>query len=192
MRIQPRLTMGRGLALLWSASPATAEQVTVEVVRGLIKDEPYTIIYPASLKAGSGSGDDLLVLDYPGAPLQCAATMKVGVPAMSAQEALAAFDAEAEAAPWRERFPNFTVADPHLGSLANVPALRYLGDTGQSPGGNRYLLYRAEAVDEGRLYGMECMVGYSIAQDARDIIEFLIINFSTRSDGKCCQQPGGQ
>ncbi len=171
------------------SEPAHSETLSVSVTRGLMKDQPYTIIYPDVLKATTGTGDDLLTLDYPGAPLQCVATLKPGIAAMTADEALANFDKAAVEADWRKYFANFTVTAQSVGKLRNVPALRYTGDTGKTDKGNQSLVIRAEAVDEGRRYAMECLVGVDVAAEAQPLIEFLIANFSTRSDGECCIDP---
>ena len=47
----------------------------------------------------------------------------------------------------------------------------------------------AEAVDSGRTYAVECLLDRSVAADARSMIDFIIANFSTKSDGDCCIDP---
>ncbi len=182
--------LGAYLALAASLSaPAHGETLSVSVTRGLLKDQPYTIIHPDVLTATPGTGDILLTLDYPGATLQCVATLKPDMAAITADEALANFDKAAVEADWRKNFENFTLTDQSVGKLRNVPALRYTGDTGKTGQGIEFRVVHAEAVDGGRRYAMECLVGVDIAEEAQPLIEFLIANFWTRSDGECCIDP---
>jgi hypothetical protein len=47
-------------------------------------------------------------------------------------------------------------------------------------------IVHTEAVDAGRGYTLDCLFATEIAAQARPIVDFIIANFSTRSDAECC------
>lgn len=172
--------------------PIEAAAQTISVTRGILDDQPYTIIYPAAMVA-SGGGADPLTINHPNAPLQCELTI---LPATAddwtPQGALDEFDEEAATEVWSRTFPGFAITGTSVASYQNGEALLYEGESEDSPMDIPISLVHAEAVDASRGYVLECFYATAEAANARPIVDFIIANFSTRSDAECCagaQQP---
>ena len=180
------------LAVASSAGLALAQdQAQVVIDRGLTEDLPYTAIYPSVLRSvDDGSPATILTLQHPDAPLQCDAFIVAGGDAdWSAEAALSKLDVAGIEATWTPDFPGFKVVAQSVVRFASGPALLYEGESDDSPLGVPLRIVHAEAVDAGRTYAIECLMEKSIAADARPLIDFVIANFSTRSDGQCCIDP---
>lgn len=170
--------------------PALAqEQVLVD--RGLTEDVPYTIYYPNVLTTvDDGNPDTVITLRHAAAPIQCDAFVVPGGAAdWTAESALQNFDASTIESAWATDFPGFAVTGQSVTSFASGPALIYEGRSDNSPMGVPVSVVHAEAVDGGRSYALECILEQSVAADARPMVDFIIANFSTRSDGECCTNP---
>jgi hypothetical protein len=81
------------------------------------------------------------------------------------------------------------VSEHKLIDFRSGPALYYRGEAQRSPLGFPVTVAHAEATDSGRTYVYECIMAQSIAADALPTVDFLIANFSTRSDAECCVAP---
>src|SRR5690606_7000355 len=105
------------------------------------------------------------------------------------ETALSSLDVNGIVAGWAPDFPGFRVTGQSITQFQSGPALMFEGESDDSPFGTPLRVVHAEAVDGGRFYAVECMVELGEADDARPMIDFLIANFSTRSDGTCCIDP---
>jgi hypothetical protein len=170
--------------------PALAEETTVTIDRGA-DAQPYTLIYPVTLQAiDDGSTVTVATLQHPTAPLRCDAFIADGAPGdWTADGALSRFDRSATADAWQADFPGFEVTSESTTNFQSGPALIYRGQSPQSPWGIPVDAVHAEAVDGGRTYALECVAAKDIAKDAEPLFDFIIANFSTRSDGNCCVAP---
>lgn len=187
--------VSRGCALavaaMLSGSPALAQEVQIVTDRGLTDDRPYTINYPNVLESvDDGSDVTILTLRHTNAPLQCDAFVVDGAEAdWTAETALANIDVNGIVATWAPDFPGFKVTNHALTNFQSGPALLFEGESDNSPLGVPLHIIHAEATDAGRFYAIECLIERSAAQDARPMVDFIIANFSTRSDGTCCTDP---
>lgn len=180
------------LCLLLAPVPVAAQtSTTINVARGLETEQPYSIFFPAPLAAiEDGSETTAITIQHPQAPLQCDTLIGAYAPANWDPEAAAQqLDKPAIEASWVESFPGFTVTSQGITSFQSGPALLYEGDSTSSPMGLPMHVIHAEAVDGGRTYIIECLLGRDIAAEARPLIDFVIANFSTRADAECCVQP---
>ncbi|MHB1102159.1 MAG: hypothetical protein ACYC0C_05145 [Devosia sp.] len=170
------------------------DQTQVVIDRGLTEDLPYTAIYPNVLRSvDDGSPATILTLQHPEAPLQCDAFAVDGAEAgWTAEAALSKLDVPGIEATWTPDFPGFKVVAQGITQFASGPALLYEGESDNSPLGIPLRIVHAEAVDAGRTYAIECLMEKSIATDARPLVDFVIANFSTRSDGQCCINPADE
>jgi hypothetical protein len=178
------------LALCGAVSPAYAQNQVI-IDRGLTDDLPYTAIYPDVLKTiDDGNSQTILTLQHPNAFLQCD-VFAVSGPAdgWTAEGALQSLDIAGIEATWAPDCPGFKVTSQNLTNFASGPALLYEGQADSSPMGVPISIVHAEAVDAGRTYAVECLLEQAIAADARPMIDFVIANFSTKSDGQCCINP---
>lgn len=189
---------GFGAAMVLAAALATAgapvlaqDQVQMIIDRGLTEDLPYTAIYPEVFRTvDDGSPETFLTIQHPDALLQCDFFSVPGAAAgWSAEAALTNLDVAGIEATWLPNFPDFKLGAPSLGLFQSGPALLYAGAATASPMGPPVNVVHAEAVDNGRTYAVECLVEESVAADARPMIDFIIANFSTRSDAQCCIDP---
>lgn len=166
--------------------PIEAAAQTISITRGIFDGQPYTIIYPAAMVA-SGGGADPLTINHPNAPLQCELTI---LPATagdwSPQGALDQLDEEAVAEGWSQSFPGFAITGTSIVPYQNGEALLYEGESEDSPMDIPISLVHAEAVDGNRGYVLDCFYATAEAANARPIVDFIIANFSTRSDAECC------
>lgn len=180
------------VAAVLSSGPAVSQQQIQFIVdRGLTDDLPYTAIYPSVMQSiDDGSTETILTITHPDALMQCDFFSVAGAPGdWTAEAALASLDVAGIEATWAPNFPGFTVSNQSITRFANVPALFYEGQSDTSPMGPPVAIVHAETVDSGRTYAIECLVDRNVAADARPMINFIIANFSTRSDGECCIDP---
>jgi hypothetical protein len=178
------------IAVVGLSSPAFAQgQMLID--RGLLEDLPYTVIYPDILATfDDGNPETIVTLQHPQAFLQCDVfAVQGGDEGWSAQAALQNLNIEGIEADWASSFPGFRVTSQGTAQFQSGAALLYEAQSDNSPMGFPINLVHAEAVDGGRTYAIECLVDSSIAADARTIIDVIIYNFSTRSDGQCCIDP---
>lgn len=188
-----KLRHRRGVATLLAiaalCSQAVAQdQSQVVIDRGLTEDLPYTAIYPNVLRSvDDGSSATILTLQHPGAPLQCDVFAVPGGEAdWSADAALNKLDVAGIEATWTPDFPGFKLVAKAVTNFASGPALLYEGESDNSPLGVPVRIVHAEAIAGGLTYAIECLMEKSISGEARPLVDFVIANFSTRSDGECC------
>lgn len=177
------------LALSASVGMSLAQDQTQVVIdRGLTEDIPYTAIYPSVLRSvDDGSSATILTLQHPDAPLQCDVFAVPGAEAgWTAEAALDKLDIPGIEATWVPDFPGFKVVAKSVTQFASGPALLYEGESDNSPLGVPLRIVHAQAIAGNLTYAIECLMEKSIAGDARPLVDFVIANFSTRSDGKCC------
>lgn len=177
------------LAALSFFSPAQAQNMVID--RGLTEDLPYTAIYPDVMRSiDDGNTETFLTLQYPDALLQCDYfAVPGGDENWSAEAAAENLDVTGIESDRAADFPGFKVSAKGVVYLGSGPALIYEGASDGSPMGVPITLIHTEAVGAGRTYAMECLMDSAIATDARPMIEVMIANFSTRSDGQCCIDP---
>lgn len=178
------------LALCGLVTPVFAQnQVLID--RGLTDDLPYTAIYPSVLQSvDDGNSETILTLRHPDAFIQCDVFAVPGAPdGWSAEKALENLDIAGIEATWAPDFPGFKVTAQSVGRFASGPALFYEGASDNSPMGVPVSVVHAEAVEGGRTYAVECLSDQAVAAEARPMIDFIVANFSTRSDGQCCINP---
>lgn len=173
-------------ALTMGLLPAAAYAQSVNVTRSILQDQPYTVIYP-DVMVPSGGATEPLNLTHPSVPLQCDLTI---VPVQdtdwTAQSALASLNDSEVASSWAKTFPGFTLGTKTTTPYQSGPALLYDGQSTDSPMGIPLTIVHTEAVDAGRGYTLDCLFATEIAAQARPIVDFIIANFSTRSDAECC------
>jgi hypothetical protein len=176
---------------LTAASVLAQNPPTVKTDRGLTEDRPYTISYPDVLQpVDDGNVDSVVTLLHVAAPLQCNAFVVDGAKdGWNAETALANLDVAGIVSTWAPDFPGFKVTNQALTQFQSGPALLFEAESDNSPLGAPLHIVHAEATDGGRFYAIECMVDRAAAADARPMIDFIIANFSTRSDGTCCTDP---
>jgi hypothetical protein len=190
-------SFGRSTALAAAlgmlCSPVLAQDQPVQMIidRGLTDDLPYTAIYPNVLRSiDDGSSETILTLQHPDALLRCDFFSVPGASGeWSAESALSSLDVAGIEATWTPNFPGFKLGNQSIARFASGAALFYEGKADSSPMGPPVDIIHAEAVDNGRAYAVECLVDRSVATDARPMIDFIIANFSTKSDGQCCIDP---
>lgn len=189
-----RTIITAALALLLSVGTAAADETTVIVDRGLTDDQPYTLIYPTTLKPiDDGSPVTVATVQHPDAPLRCDAMIVDTAPSgWTARDAADKFDGAATAVDWQTDFPGFAITSHGMTDFQSGPALIYRGESPSSPWGIPIDAVHAEAVDGGRMYVLECVVSQEIAAEAEPLLAFVIANFSTRSDAQCCVARQGQ
>lgn len=174
-------------------APVLAQEAPVQMIidRGLTEDLPYTAIYPNVLRSiDDGSSETILTVQHPDALLRCDFFAMPGAPGgWSAESALSSLDVAGIEASWVPNFPGFRLGNQSIARFSSGPALFYEGQADSSPMGPPVSVIHAEAVDGGRTYAVECLVDRNVAVDARPMIDFIIANFSTRSDGQCCIDP---
>lgn len=184
-----RRALALGAALLLVGSAGAQEPVVI--VQGTEADLPYTVIYPEALvPVDDGNDATLLTLRFPDAPLQCDIFSVAGAASdWSADTALQKLDIAGIEASRTAEFPGFQIVSQRVTDFASGPALLYEGESETSPLGVPLRIVHAEAVANGRTYAIECLIERGVANVARPMVDFLIANFSTRSDGECCIDP---
>lgn len=170
------------------AMPLAQDQTQVVIDRGLTEDLPYTAIYPSVLRSvDDGSPATILTLQHPDAPLQCDVFAVPGAEAdWTADSALDKLDVAGIEATWAPDFPGFKVVAKSVTQFASGPALLYEGESDNSPLGVPLRIVHAQTIAGGLTYAIECLLEKSIAGNARPLVDFVIANFSTHSDGECC------
>jgi len=180
-------------ALILAATPPVIaqDQVQMSVVQGQTPERPFTVIYPDVLQVfDDGSDVTVLTLRHPDAVMQCDALVQDGAPAdWNADAAVANLDTAGIVATWAPDFPGFKVTGQSVTQFQSGPALLYEGESENSPFGVPAKIVYAEAVDGGRNYAVQCIVELGEAADARPMVDFIVANFSTRSDATCCVDP---
>lgn len=167
-----------------SASAAVAQDtINVEVTRGL--DTPFTLIYPDSMEAITPTDGAIASIQHREATLQCdifrAEQPDAG---WNADEVAAAFDVAPQEEFWGETFPGFTIETVDTVQFQSGTAVRYVGQSTDSPWGGPAWIEVAEATDDGFAYSFECISDAALDTDA--LVAFMMQNFSTNSEGECC------
>jgi hypothetical protein len=175
------------------AGPAFAQQDTLDVTvaRGISEQRPFTAAYPVAFSPVEDDNEvTVLSISHSGAPIRCDIMMAAGQPReWSAEAAFSGFDALGIEASWAADFPGFRVVEHTIVNFLSGPALYYRGEAERSPLGFPVAVVHAEATDAGRTYVYECIMSREIAPEAMSTIDFLLANFSTRSDAECCVMP---
>jgi hypothetical protein len=189
-----RLPIARRLLAVAAAALITggaAAQEQVLITRGTDPALPFTIIYPEALRPiEDGSATTLLTLRHPDAPLQCDIFSVAGAAGgWTAENAVANLDIAGIEATWAADFPSFRIVEQRVTDFASGPALLYEGESDNSPLGVPLRIVHAETIDNDRTYAVECLIGRSVEAEARPLVDFVIANFSTRSDADCCVDP---
>lgn len=187
-----RATMLLSALVLATTPPVLAQdKVAMQVVQGTTPERPFTVIYPDVFESvDDGSDVSVLTLRHPDAVMQCDALIQDGANVeWSAERALETLDVDGIVKTWAPDFPGFRLTAQSVSSFQSGPALLFEGESDDSPLGVPLKVVHAEAVDGGRYYALECLVERSAADDARPMVNFIIANFSTRSDGTCCVDP---
>jgi hypothetical protein len=176
-------------AALFAGTAAAQEQVAI--ARGTDPALPFTVIYPEVLQpVEDGSATTILTLRHPDAPLQCDIFSVAGAAAgWTAESALENLDVAGIEASWIPDFPGFHIVDQQVTDFASGPALLYEGESDDSPLGVPLRIIHAETTGNERTYAVECLIERSVAAEARPLVDFIIANFSTRSDAACCIDP---
>lgn len=189
--VGPARLAAAAAAAIALSSAAFAQGGQVIIDRGLTEDLPYTAIYPDVLQTfDDGNPETILTLRHPGATLQCDVFAVPGAKdGWSAEEALQGLDVAGIESTWGPDFPGFKITAQSVIRLASGPALFYEAESNNSPLSLPLSIVHAEAVDGGRTYAIECLIDRAVAADARPMVDFIIANFSTRSDGQCCIDP---
>ena len=169
-----------------AAMPVAAVGQSVNVTRSIFPDQPYTLIYPEPMVA-SGGADEPLTINHPNAPLQCdLMVVPVEDTQWTAEAALSSLDEEAVETAWSESFAGFTLGESGTTQYQDATALIYEGASTESPMGVPITLVHTETVSNGRGYALDCIYATSVAEQVRPVVDFIIANFSTRSDAECC------
>lgn len=176
------IVIGVGAATL----PVTSYAQNVNVTRSIFADQPYTLIYPEAMIATGGAGEPLTI-NHPNAPLQCDLTVvPVEDPNWSAETAVSGLDKAAVTSAWTETFPGFSLGEIGTKHYQDATALYYEGTSETSAMGVPVTLVHTETVAAARGYSLDCVYATSVAEQVRPAVEFIIANFSTRSDADCC------
>lgn len=177
------------------ASTAWAQDMRVLTTRTLSPERPYTLSYPDFLKRGGGFSEIDLDLPAPamGLPangLQVHLQIIPNAPALTPEQANAQFNAEAVTAEWRKTFPDFVLGPRGLTQIRSGNALIYNGTlTSKAPGSPLLVLVRVETTDGGRRYHLDFYIDRASYEKARELVGFIVANFSTKADGACCVDP---
>lgn len=168
--------------------PVSAYAQAIEATRSIMADEPYAIFYPDTMVPSGGAGEPLL-LNHPDAPLQCSMeVVAVEDTEWNAESALAALNDAEIAAGWTTDFPGFTIGSKGVTAYQSGPALIYDAQSTNSPMGVPLTIVHTETVDAGRGYILECFFATDAAAQARPIVDFIVANFSTRTNAQCCDE----
>jgi hypothetical protein len=168
------------------AVPATAIAQSVNLTRSIFADQPYTIIYPEGMGVSGGAGEPLTI-NHPDIPLQCdLSVVPVEDTSWTAESALSGLDKDEVVAAWSETFPGFTLGATGTTPYQDATALIYEGSSESSPMNMPITLVHTETVTSGRGYSLDCIYSTAGAEQIRPAVDFIIANFSTRSDADCC------
>ena len=176
------IVVGLGAA----AMPMAALGQSVNITRSIFADQPYTLIYPEAMIAVGGAGE-ALTINHPNAPLQCDLNVvAVEDTGWTPDTALSELDAAAVTAAWSDTFPDFTLGTSGTTQYQDATALYYEGTSTESPMGMPVTLVHSETVSSGRGYSLDCIYRTAVAEQVRPAVDFILANFSTRSDAECC------
>jgi len=178
-----------GLAVLGLVlCPSLAAAQSISITRSILPDSPYTLIFPEPMVMAGSSVDPVSVtINHPDAPLQCDMTVvPVEDTSWSAEAALDAFDEAEAAASWAGIMPGFALNDKATVPYQDATAFLYVGSSPDSTLGLPLTVVHTETVANGRGYVLDCLYATAEAARARPIVDFIIANFSTRSDADCC------
>lgn len=189
--VQQAAVLAGAIAMAMVPPVIAQEQVEMQVVQGADPARPFTMIYPNVFETvDDGSELSVITLRHPDAVMQCDALVQDGAgDGWSAEGALDNLDVDGIVSTWAPDFPGFKVTNQAIIRFQSGPALMFEGESDNSPLGVPLKIVHAEATDGGRFYAVECLVERGAANDARPMIDFIIANFSTRSDGTCCVDP---
>lgn len=184
MKFRPAI--GCIAALSFGLAPLAAFAQSVNVTRSILPEQPYTLIYPDAMLASGGAGDPLTI-NHPDAPLQCdLSIVPVEDTGWTPEGALSSLNDDEVAAGWSETFPGFVLGTKSTTAYQSNTALIYDGASTDSPMGMPLTIVHTETVDSGRGYALDCLFATEVAEQVRPIVDFIIANFSTRSDAECC------
>lgn len=177
-----------------SVPAVVAQDQQIEILRdiGLTDDLPYSIYYPNVLQSIDDGNSQTIMTLQPSSEkfFQCDVFAVQGGPDnWSADEAAKTLDVGAIESSWSPDFPGFKLTGQSVAAFSSGPALRYEGQSENSPMNVPINVIHAEAVDGGRTYAIECLYDRGTDADARPLVDFIIANFSTKSDGQCCINP---
>ena len=178
-----------GLAVLGLVvAPTLAAAQSISVTRSILPDLPYTLIFPEPMVAADGSIEPLsITINHPDAPLQCEmSVVAVEDTAWTAEAALDALNDDEVATAWAGLMPGFALGAKGTVQYQDATALTYDGTSPESSMGMPLSLVHTESVANGRGYTLDCYFATAEAERARPIVDFIIANFSTRSDADCC------
>ncbi|QCK88504.1 tetratricopeptide repeat protein [Phreatobacter aquaticus] len=171
------------------STPSHAPSTGIETVRGLMRDKPFTVSYPAEFNQTADAGSELF-LDHPGALFQVSLKVAPSAPGASAQSAARSPAAQVATAD-RSAFRDFSLEQRSLVVLPAGPVHLYVA-TMTSPMGNRPRLRMvvAEYFGEGRRYELAFTVSEEAFSSAGTSIGFILANFSPNSAPRaCCAAP---
>jgi hypothetical protein len=184
MNLRPAIGCLAAISMMLAPGAALAQNINV--TRSILLEQPYTLIYPDTMVA-SGGADEPVTINHPDAPLQCdLSIVPVEDTSWTAGSALSSLVDEDVTAGWSETFPGFTLGTKTTTAYQSNTALLYDGTSTDSPMGMPLTLVHTETVDRGRGYALDCIFATDAAAQARPIVDFIIANFSTRSDAECC------
>lgn len=172
-----------------AAVPGQPPATRVETVRGLTRDEPFSLSYPPELKQES-SGSSSLYLNHPDTHFQVMLNITPAEPGASAESAARAPAAQIGEED-RRVFLDFSLEQRSLLTLPAGPAHVYVASM-TSPHGNKPRLrtVMAEVFSEGRHYQLFFMMPDEDFNARRGLIGFILANFSTSSATRpCCVEP---
>jgi hypothetical protein len=169
-------------------TPTLAAAQNVSVTRSILPTEPYTLIFPEPMVAADSDVDPVTVtINHPQAPLQCdMRIVPVEDTSWTADGALTSIDDADVVAAWTDIMPGFAVESKGTTSYQDASALIYVGSSPESSMGVPLTLVHTETVAGDRGYTLDCYYATAEAANARPIVDFIIENFSTRSDAECC------
>ncbi len=178
-------------ALAMTCAPVAAQEIQMIIDRSLTDDPPYTAIYPDVMQtADDGNPQTILTLHHPNLPMQCDVFVYPDPPeGWTAEGALAAFDRGSIEAAWAPSYPGFRVTGQSVTRFASGPALRYEGTSDNSPFGAPVGIIHAEAVANDVTYALTCAAATEVVDRSLPLIDVIIANFSTNSQGQCCIDP---
>lgn len=174
------------------SAPSLAQDVQILRDAGLTDDLPYSIYYPNVLQSIDDGNSQTIITLQPSSDkfFQCDVfAVQSGADNWTAEEAASSLDAASIETAWTPDFPGFKLTKQGVAAFSSGPALRYEGQSDNSPMSVPINVIHAEAVDGGRTYAIECLYDRSTDADVRPLVDFIIANFSTRSDGECCINP---
>lgn len=184
MKLRPVIA---GLAAVYCGIvPGLAFAQNINVSQSILPDQPYTLIYPETMVLSVMPGERI-TLNHPDAPLQCDLTIvPVEDTGWTADAALSGLNDAEVSSGWAENFPGFVLDTKGTTPYQSTTALIYDGTSTDSPMGVPLTIVHTESVDEGRGYTLDCLFATASAEQARPIVDFIVANFSTRSDADCC------